>query len=90
VTNEGRLPVVVDIRIGDGDPVTAVSDINQTIIVVLIVGEIGGDIDVINPDVVRCLDSNGITVCCKNLGDGDVSENHILNTVDVKPNANNL
>jgi len=41
VTNEGGLPVVVDVRVGDGDPVTGMGDIDQAIIVVLVVVAVG-------------------------------------------------
>lgn len=41
VANERRLPVVVDVRVGDSDPITGVGNIDQTIIVVLVVGDVG-------------------------------------------------
>lgn len=51
VSDEGCLPVVVDEGVGDGDPVSSVSDVQESVIVVLVVVEVGREINVINPDV---------------------------------------
>lgn len=51
VTDEGCLPVVVDVRVGEGDVVSSVGHVEESIIVVFVVVSVGGEINVINPDV---------------------------------------
>lgn len=53
VTDEGCLPVVVDEGVGESDVVRSVSHIEETIIVVFVVVSVGGEINVVNPDVGR-------------------------------------
>ena len=51
VANEGCLPVVVDVGVGDSDKVGGVGEIDQAIVVVLVMVLVGGDVDVVDPDV---------------------------------------
>lgn len=60
VSNKGRLPVVMDVGVGDGDPVTSVCDIDQSIVVVFVVGDVRGDINVVNPDISCLVERDGI------------------------------
>jgi hypothetical protein len=52
VPDEGRLPVVVDVAVGDGDEVGGVGEVDQAVVVVLVVVTVGGEVDVVDPDVV--------------------------------------
>lgn len=51
VADEGGLPVVVDVAVGDSDVVSGVGDVDQTIVVVLVMVTVRGDVDVVDPDV---------------------------------------
>jgi hypothetical protein len=61
VSDKGRLPVVVQVRVGNGHSVAAVSDIEETIIVVLVVVAVRGEVERVDPDAVGSLDTNGVT-----------------------------
>jgi len=76
--------VVVEEGVGDRNPLRSVSNIKKTIVVVLAVVKIGRQIKVITPDILRSLDTNGITVGGKNLAALEVAENNVLNLVDVE------
>jgi hypothetical protein len=62
MTNERSLTVIVDVAIGDGDIVSSMSEIGQTIIVILIVASVGRHIDMIDPDVGGLLDTNSVAI----------------------------
>lgn len=51
VADEGGLPVVVDVGVGDGDEVGGVGEVDQSVVVVLVVVKVGGEVDVVDPDV---------------------------------------
>lgn len=51
VADEGGLPVVVDEGVGECDVVSSVGHIEESIVVVLVVVTVGGEINVINPDI---------------------------------------
>lgn len=51
VSNERCLPVVVDLAVGDGDEVSRVGSIQQSVIEILVVVTVRAQINVINPDV---------------------------------------
>jgi hypothetical protein len=51
VADERGLPVVVDVAVGDGDEVSGVGEVNQSIVVVLVVVTVGREVDVVDPDV---------------------------------------
>lgn len=90
VANEGRLPVIMQIRIGDGDPLTGVGDVDQSIVVVFAVGEVGVELAVVNPDVGRLLDSDTITVGRKNVLADDVANNDVCLLPDKQANTGQL
>lgn len=78
VANQRCLPVVVDVAVGDCDEVCGVGEINQAVVVVLVMVPVGRDINMVDPDVGGELDSNGITVCSKNLLDRQVPDDDVL------------
>lgn len=78
VADEGALEVVVDEGVGDGDEVRGVGDVEETVVVVLVVGGVGGQVDVVNPDVGGALDANGITVGGDDFADLEVLDDDVL------------
>lgn len=82
VADQRGLPVVMDVTVGDGDPVAAVCHVDETIVVVLVVILVTGHIDVVDPDVLRGLDGDGVTVVGQNLGDLEVPDNDVGLLVD--------
>jgi hypothetical protein len=81
------LVVVVEESVGDGHPLGSVSNIKKTIVVVLAVVKIGRQIKMITPDILRCLDTNGITVGGKDFAALEVAENNVLDLVDEETNV---
>jgi len=45
---------------------------------------------VVDPDVLCGLDTNGITLCGEDLGNGKVANDYVLDVLDRKTNANEL
>lgn len=84
VANKRGLVVVVEVGVGDGDPVRGVGDVEEAVEEVLVLGEVGRELTVVNPDVSGLLDANGITVLSNNVLDGKVANNDVLLLVDVE------
>jgi hypothetical protein len=61
VSDQRAFPVVVQVRVGDGRSINSVSDIEKTIIVVLVVSLVRPDLNRVNPNTVRSLDADVIT-----------------------------
>lgn len=90
MSDERGLPVIVDEGVGDGDVVSRVGKINGPIIVVLVVISVGGDVDVVKPDVGRLLDGQGIAVLRKDLGDVQIADNDVTDILDDDTEAGEL
>lgn len=90
VSDKGRLVVVVEEGVGDGNPVRAVVDVKETIVVVLAVVLVRRQVAVVNPDVGGGLDVDGIAVGGLDLGDGKVADDDVGNTLDIQTNAREL
>jgi hypothetical protein len=82
VADQGRLVVVVDVAVGDGDPVRGVGDVNEAVVVVLAVVQVRRDVDVVDPDVLGGLDGDGVTIVGQDLGDLHVADNDVGLAVD--------
>lgn len=54
-TDEGSLPVVVEVVVGDGDEVTGMGDIEETVVVVFVVIHVRRKVIVVNPDITSFL-----------------------------------
>jgi hypothetical protein len=80
VADQRALPVVVHEAVGDGDVVSGVCNVEETVVVVLVVVEVGGEVDVVNPDVLGFLDGNGIAA--DDLLHGEVAEDDVLDCLD--------
>lgn len=90
VADQGGLEVVVDVAVGDGDVVGAPGDIQETVVVVLARVKVGAQVNVIDPDVGGRLDTDGIAVGLLDLGDGQVANDDVLDTLDVQTDAGEL
>ena len=62
-------------------------DVKETVVVVLVVVQIARKIDMVDPDVVRCLNANGITNVRKDLRDLDVADDDVGLLKDTETNA---
>lgn len=90
VADQGGLVVVVDVAVGDGDPVGFPGDVQETVVVVLSRVEVGAQVNVINPHVGGRLDTDGISVGLLDLGDGQVTDDDVLHTLDVQTDSGEL
>lgn len=90
VANETGLVVVVEEGVGHGDPVGAVGDVEQTVVVVLAGRHVGREVAVVNPDVGGGLNANGIAIVGLDLLDGQVANNDVLDVLDVETDADQL
>jgi hypothetical protein len=61
VSDKRGLPVVMEVRVADGHCVAAVRDVEETVVVVLVMVEVGRKINVVDPDAVRGLDAESVT-----------------------------
>ena len=87
VTDKRSLVVVVEVGVGDGHPVRSVGNVKETIKVVLVLGEVGGQLAVVDPDVGGLLDTDGITVVSNDVLDSEITNDNVLLLVDVKTNV---
>lgn len=71
-------------------PVTSMCDINQSIVVVLVMIDIRRDINVVNPDIGSLVQGNSITVLSEHLGDGNVADDDVLDSLDGEANSDEL
>jgi len=84
VANEHALPVVVKDAPGDGHVGRTVGNVAQTIIVVLVVVAIAGQVDVIDPNLACSLDTDSITSRGENLSDLEVPNDDVGDTDDTE------
>ena len=87
VADEGALPMVVEVRVGDGNPLAGVGDVDEAVVVVLVVVHVIGHIDVVNPDVLGVLDGENVAVLCHDLGHLHVPDNDVGLLVDGETNT---
>jgi hypothetical protein len=74
----------------DGDIVDAVREVGETIVVVLAIVKVRGEIAVIDPDVLGLLNSNGIALTLRNLADSQILDDDVLGLLDEETGANDL
>ena len=90
VADEIRLPVVVEISIADGHVVRGVRHVQQAVVVVLVVRQVRRQVAVVDPNVLRGLDADGIAVLRQHLGHAQVAHDDVLDLVDVHADADQL
>lgn len=76
--------MVMDIAVGDSDPVRSMRDVDKAIVVILVVVDVGRYINMVNPDVGRCLNADRVAISSQNLGDLQVLDDDVLGLVDVQ------
>lgn len=86
VSNKGCLPVVMEVVVGDGDPVTTVGDVKQAVVVVFVMVHVGGEIVVIDPNIGGGLNGNGIGGC-KNLLNLETTNDNVLHVENSDSNV---
>lgn len=88
VANKRVLVVIVEVGVRHGNPVGGVGNIEETIVEVLAVVSVGGEVAVVDPDVGGGLDANGIAIISNNLGDGKVTDDDVGDVLDVETDSN--
>ena len=100
MSDEGSLPVIVEVAVRDGDTSASVGDIKKsftwlisqiqsfsqsilTVIEVLIVIQVGAEVNVINPDLLGCLDADVISRG-QTFGDLEVADDDIARVEDTE------
>lgn len=79
--------VVVEVGVGDGNPISSVGDVEEAVKVVLASAQVSGKVAVVDPDIGGLVDSDGITVFGKDLGNLEVAEDDVALTADVESHA---
>ena len=79
--------MVVNVRVGDGDPLAAVVDVDQAVVVVLAVVHVARNVAVVDPDVGGGLDGDGVAVGGEDLGNGQVAHDDVALLVDGEADA---
>jgi hypothetical protein len=77
----------MEVGVRDGNPVSAVGDIEEAVQVIFAAREVTRKITVVNPDVERLVDTNGVTIVSVNLANLQVAHDNILNLTDVESNT---
>jgi hypothetical protein len=87
VADKRCLPVVGELRPRNGDTVRAMGNVEETIVVVLVMVAVRGKVNVVNPDLGRLLDTDGITSTGEHLGDLEVTDDNVLDLNDTDANT---
>jgi hypothetical protein len=78
--SSGPTYVVVEMAVGDGDPVGRVRNVQQAVVVVLVHAQVTADVEVVEPDVGGLLD--GDAVAALHLGELQVADDDVLDALD--------
>ena len=87
MANKRCFPVIMKAGVGDSNVVGGVCDVTQPIIVILIMVHVGAEITVIDPDIRRLLNPDGVVVVRHNSRDCQILYYDIRYFFDVKSNA---
>lgn len=79
--------MVMEVGVRDGHPVSSMREVNKTIIEVLVARSSSRKITVVDPDIGRLLDRDGITVVSLNLGNLHVANDDVLLAIDGEADA---
>lgn len=77
----------MEIGVGDGDPVSTVGNVKETIKIILSAAQVTREIAVVDPDVGGLIDTDSIAVAGIDLADLEVSDNNVLLATDVDANT---
>lgn len=70
--------MVVEVAVGNSNPVRSLGDVKEAVVVVLASVEVAGQIAVVDPDVGGALQADSITVRSWDLRDLQIAHNNIL------------
>lgn len=79
--------MIVEVGVGDSDPISTMGNVKKTIKVILSKTQITRQIAVVNPHIGRLIDTNSIAVGSINLGDLEVAENNVLLLTNIEANT---
>ena len=79
--------MVVDVAVGDGNPLAGMRDVDETVVVVLAGVEVARNVHMVDPDVLGGLDANAIAVVGLDFGDLEVAHDDVGHLVDVETDA---
>lgn len=77
--------MIMEVAVGDGDPVRGVSDVNEAVVVILVLAQVAAEIKVIEPDIGGLLNSDAITAL--DLAELQIADDDILNVLDCQVDA---
>lgn len=72
--------MIMEVAVGDGDPVRGVSDVDQAVVVILVLAKVAADIKVIEPDIGGLLNGDAITTL--DLAELQVADDDVLDLLD--------
>jgi hypothetical protein len=81
--------VIMKIGVADSNPITGMGDIKETIIIILIGGQISRQINMINPDICGFVQADSVPSFIQNALDPQVSKNHVIGSPDLQANPLN-
>lgn len=89
VPDQRGFEVVVEQRVADRQPVAAVAEVRQAVVVVFPRGEVGGEVAVVDPDVAGLLHADGVAagVAGAHLGDRQVADDHVVGGAEEEAKA---
>ena len=79
-----RLVVVVKVIVRNRHPLRGVRHVAQPVVVVLVVVHVRVELVVVDPDVTRGLDADGVAVFGQHLADLQVADDDVLDPLDVQ------
>lgn len=79
--------VVMEVGVRDGHPVSSMREVNKTIIEVLVARPSSRKITVVDPDISRLLNGDGVTVVSLDLGNLHVANDDVLLPIDGEADA---
>lgn len=77
----------MNVAVRDGHPLAGVGHIDQAVVVVLVVVQVTGQVNMVDPDVLGRLNSNSIAVVSEDLADLQVPHNDVGLSIDGQTDA---
>jgi hypothetical protein len=76
--------VVMENAVGDSDSVGSMGNIKKTVVEILAIISVTAKVYMVNPDIGGILDADGISDRRRNLLDDEVTDNDILDLINLK------
>ncbi len=84
-----RTHVVVEVGVRHGDVVRGVGDVDESVQVVLSGAQVAGEVEMVNPDVGRPVNADGVAVVSGHFRYLEVADDHVADPADVESNTGN-